>query len=321
VLYPGTLRSTPGIVAVTERDIQQMARCSPDHHDMIWNILSFISLLKKFRQITMATVRSKVNHRHDELNVLQNSADTFYSGISGLVLPFPKYKFPEDFQTSSRLTYYASLFKSIEINRSFYALPNGKTLAKWSKEVPEHFRFTFKLWKQITHTKGLQFQESDVKNFLGAIDYVGEKKGCLLIQFPASVKSHLMHQLEHLLHIVQANDTNSSWKVAIEFRDHSWYTDDTYNLVDTYGAAIVIHDKSKAASPHFTLSSNTVYVRFHGPQGDYRGTYSEAFLDEYATYIREWLGEGKSVFVYFNNTMGKAFDNLNKLNEYVALAK
>ena len=253
--------------------------------------------------------------------VKQNTSDTFYSGTSGLVLPFPKYKFPEDFQKSSRLTYYSSLFKSIEINSSFYALPNGKTLAKWSIEVPEHFKFTFKLWKQITHAKGLQFHEPDVKKFMDAIDNVGGKKGCLLIQFPASVKSQSMHQLEQLLHVVKASDTNSSWKVAIEFRDSSWYTEDTYHLVDAYGAAIVIHDKSKAASPHVTLSSKTVYIRFHGPQGDYRGTYSEAFLHEYATYIHEWLGERKSVFVYFNNTMGNAFDNLKKLNDYVAVLK
>jgi len=249
----------------------------------------------------------------------QNSFGSFFSGISGLVLPTPKYKFPEEFQKSSRLTYYSFLFNSIEINRSFYALPNGKTMAKWSNEVPDHFKFTFKLWKQITHVKGLQFQESDVKNFMNAIDNVGGKKGCLLIQFPASVKSQNMHQLNQLLHVVQFNNTNNSWKIAIEFRDSSWYTEDTCNLIDAHGATIVTHDKSRVASPAMTLKSEAKYIRFHGPQGDYRGTYDEAFLHEYAAYIYEWVAEGKSVFVYFNNTMGKAFDNLKKLNEYVRI--
>ena len=247
----------------------------------------------------------------------QNIFRTFYSGISGLVLPFPKYKYPEEFQKSSRLTFYSSLFNSIEINRSFYALPIGRTVAKWSHEVPDYFKFTFKLWKQITHVKDLQFQESDVKSFMHAIDNVGEKKGCLLIQFPASVKSQLMHELNHLLDVVQVNNANNSWTVAIEFRDSSWYNKNTYNLVDAYGATIVMHDKSRAASPHLTLNSKRKYIRFHGPQGDYRGTYDEPFLHEYAAYIHEWLVEGKSVFVCFNNTMGKAFENLQKLNEYV----
>ena len=249
----------------------------------------------------------------------QNIYASFFSGISGVVLPIPKYKFPEDFQKSSRLTYYSSLFKSVEINRSFYVLPNGKTLAKWSNEVPENFKFTFKLWKQITHAKGLEFHESDVKNFMDAIENVGDKKGCLLIQFPASIKKHNIDQLQHLLHVVQINNSSQLWKVAIEFRDYSWYTEDTYNLVDAYGATVVIHDKSRVASPHMPLKSKTVYIRFHGPEGDYRGTYDEAFLHEYAEYIYEWLVEGKSVFVYFNNTMGKAFDNLKKLNDNVGI--
>jgi uncharacterized protein YecE (DUF72 family) len=245
---------------------------------------------------------------------------TFYSGLSGLVLPIPKYQFPEAFQTSSRLTYYSSLFNSIEINRSFYVLPNGKTLAKWSNEVPENFKFTFKLWKQITHAKGLQFSESDVKIFMDTINSVGNKRGCLLIQFPASVNYESIDQLQHLLDVVQTNNSDNSWKVAIEFRNHSWYTKDTYSLLDDYNTAIVIHDKSRAGSPLVTLKSRTIYIRFHGPKGDYGGTYDEAFLNEYATYIGEWLAAGRSVFVYFNNTKGDAYNNLKVLNKCVHTA-
>lgn len=237
--------------------------------------------------------------------------------MSGLALPIPKYKFPEPFHESSRLTYYASLFDSIEINRSFYVLPKGKTLAKWASEVPGEFKFTFKLWKQITHAKGLQFQESDVKEFMDAINHVGEKKGCLLIQFPASIKHQNFPQLENLLHVIQLYNINHEWKVAVEFRDPSWYHEETYHLVVTSGATVVLHDKSKVSSPHVEVDSETVYVRFHGPKGDYRGSYADDFLHEYATYIREWLSEKKYVFVYFNNTMGSAFDNLRKLNTFV----
>jgi uncharacterized protein YecE (DUF72 family) len=255
-----------------------------------------------------------------QLVTQQNTFGNFYSGTSGLALPFPKYKFPEEFQQSSRLTYYSSLFTSIEINSSFYALPKGKTIAKWSGEVSEHFKFTFKLWKQITHAKALDFQEIDVKNFMDAIESAGTKKGCLLVQFPASLKGERIHELQRLLHAVKTGNIDNAWKVAIEFRDGSWYNEDTYDLVDSYGAAVVIHDKSRAALPHITQGSETIYLRFHGPQGDYRGNYSDAFLSEYATYISEWLAERKSVFVYFNNTMGDAFENLKKLNHYVDAA-
>jgi uncharacterized protein YecE (DUF72 family) len=240
---------------------------------------------------------------------------SFYSGMSGLALPFPKYKFPEAFQNSSRLTYYGSQFNSIEINRSFYALPNAKTVAKWAAEVPANFKFTFKLWKQVTHLKGEPFEESDVQKFIEAINNVGVKKGCLLIQFPPSVKIQSLPLLDHLLRSIQTNDPDRSWKVAIEFRDTSWYNDHTYALVDDYDATIVMHDKAKVRSLHTSMHTDFVYLRFHGPDGNYRGSYTDAFLLEYASYISEWVGEGKSVFIYFNNTMGKAFDNLKVLNE------
>jgi uncharacterized protein YecE (DUF72 family) len=240
-----------------------------------------------------------------------------YTGLSGLALPIPKYKYPDEFKQSSRLTYYGSQFNSIEINRSFYVLLNGKTVAKWSNEVPENFKFTFKLWKQITHTKGLEFNASDVVKFMSVIGNVGHRKACILIQFPGSLKSHSIDQLRHLLEEIQNVDHDRSWKVAVEFRDNGWYSEETYDVVRAYGSTVVMHDKIKRSSQYTSVTSGNVYLRFHGPEGNYRGSYDEAFLNEYASYINEWLLEGKSVFVYFNNTMGDAFANSKRLRSSV----
>jgi uncharacterized protein YecE (DUF72 family) len=242
--------------------------------------------------------------------------NTFLSGTSGLFLPFPKYKFPEKFKDRSRLAFYSSLFDSIEINRSFYILPRAQTLAKWSLEVPEDFRFTFKLWKQVTHGKG-SFQSADVVKFMNAISAVGQKKGCLLIQFPASVKSTQSDVLYRLLSEIKSQDTGNEWRLAIEFRDRSWYNEDIFELIDSFGSTIVIHDKAGVSSSNFNIKSDFIYVRFHGPLGNYRGSYTDDFLNEYAGYVKEWLNEGKQVFVYFNNTMGDAFSNLQTFNRFI----
>ena len=86
-------------------------------------------------------------------------------GTSGLVLPVPnKQAFPDEFRAGTRLTYYASLFNSMEINSSFYKVPQPATLGKWSHEVPEHFRFTIKLWQGITHVPELHFIPIDVND-------------------------------------------------------------------------------------------------------------------------------------------------------------
>jgi uncharacterized protein YecE (DUF72 family) len=242
-----------------------------------------------------------------------------FTGTSGIVLPVPnKLCYPPEFQDKSRLTYYASLFNSIEVNSSFYKVPMAATIKKWAESVPENFRFTFKLWREITHNKNLEFNPDSVFLFMERLASVGMKKGCLLVQFPPSVTSLSFRSLERLLETIHAANAEYKWQVALEFRNPSWYDDDLYQLIDNYRSTLVIHDISASATPMQEELSNEVYIRFHGPNGGYRGSYADDFLYEYAQYIKEWSDEGKTVYVYFNNTMGEAVNNLIRLNTYLA---
>lgn len=81
---------------------------------------------------------------------------------------------------------------------------------------------------------------------------------------------------------------------------------------------MVIQDLPKSATPLELTADDLVYLRFHGPDGSYKGSYTDAFLYEYAQYIREWQQEGKTVYVYFNNTAGSALANLQLLKDYLA---
>ena len=246
------------------------------------------------------------------------SAGSFYSGTSGLVLPVPnKLHYPVEFQDKPRLAYYATLFNSIEINSSFYKIPLAKTLQKWSGNVPDNFRFTFKLWQGVTHQKGLVYSTADINRFMLSIAAVGDKKGCLLVQFPPGVKADSFGQVLTLLNNLRLHDTETQWKIAVEFRHASWYRQKTYDLLEHLDIAMVIHDLSASATPMDAMDNPFIYLRFHGPNGGYRGSYNESFLSEYAQYIKEWRSEGKIVFVYFNNTMGDAVKNLATLNSYV----
>ncbi len=106
-----------------------------------------------------------------------NSIDyPFYSGTSGLVLPVPQSLYPTEFQDKSRLEYYASLFNSVEINSSFYKMPMISTVSKWAESVGDHFQFTFKLSKIITHVKGLDFNVEDIELFMQRIENIHNKK-------------------------------------------------------------------------------------------------------------------------------------------------
>lgn len=229
-------------------------------------------------------------------------------------LRIPQYLYPPLFENASRLSFYASFFNSIELNSSFYKIPKIGTVIKWSDSVPEKFKFTFKLWKGITHIKGLHFSEEDVFAFFKSIGGVQDKTGCVLLQFPPSLSLNYIKELDKLLSCIEKADPLHIWKIAVEFREKSWYHQSVYDLLDKYKVSIVIHDMPKSATPFLKQKTDFIYVRFHGPTGNYRESYPDDFLNEYALYIKEWMQDGKTVFVYFNNTMGNATDNLNFLN-------
>lgn len=236
-------------------------------------------------------------------------AGIFYGGTSGLQISMPKRDFPPEHGDNSRLAYYAHHENSIEINSSFYKLPQAKTIRRWAEEVPADFRFTFKLWKQITHQKNLVFNAENVNRFMQVICAAEDKKGCLLVQFPPSLQVSALPQLQELLTLLQIYD----WPVAVEFRHKSWYKDTVFSLLHSFGAAMVIQDMPKAPSPIECTTDNFVYLRFHGPGGNYKGSYSDGFLYEYCLYIQEWQADGMTVYTYFNNTAGDALNNLNFL--------
>lgn len=249
---------------------------------------------------------------------MNHEVSNFFSGTSGLILPVPnKLHYPEAYKEKSRLCYYSSLLDSIEINSSFYKIPLASTIKKWSENVPIDFRFSFKLFKGITHAPHLGFDINEVIKFFEVINQVDAKKGCLLVQFPPSVRIANFPQLAKLMQSIQAHNSDNSWNIAIEFRHPSLYVEEVYELLEEHMFGMVIHDKGSVVSP-FDIGQNTFnYLRFHGPGGNYRGSYTDDVLAEYASYIAEWLSDGKQVYVYFNNTMGNAFGNLVTLKRFV----
>ena len=254
------------------------------------------------------------------MKTTKNDCTMVYSGTSGLVLPVPnKRSFPAAFRDKSRLTYYASLFNSVEINSSFKKVPMLRTVEKWAAAVPDGFQFTFKLPAAITHNKELTFNPGDVHHFLQVVAPIGDKKGCLLVQFPGKLNVGYSGQLENLLRAIRQSDPEGQWKIAIEFRNVSWYNNEIYHLLDLYQMSLVLHDMPLSTTSLNHGAAAFVYVRFHGPEKGYRGSYSDDFLYSYAQHIKAWRDEQKEVYVYFNNTLGDAANNLITLNRFIAL--
>ncbi|MET4107658.1 DUF72 domain-containing protein [Hymenobacter sp. UYP22] len=239
------------------------------------------------------------------------------TGTSGIVVPGPKATFPPAYQATSRLTYYATLFNSVEINSTFYRVPQPKTFAAWAAETGPQFDFTLKLWREITHSQALAQDLAGLSRFLEAARELGPKKGCLLLQFPPSTTIRQLPAVRTLLYALAAADTAREWRQAVEFRHPSWYADDAFEMLDHHGASLVLHDKGPGRNAQLNEEADFVYMRFHGPQGNYRESYEHDFLHDQAEQIYDYLQEGKDVYAYFNNTMGAAFANAQELHRLV----
>ena len=248
---------------------------------------------------------------------MKDIAKLYYSGTSGLSLPITKTQYPAEFKDKSRLEYYASLFNSLEINSIFYKLPQNKTVAKWAASVPDNFTFTLKVSKSVTHVKDLNFDKKEVERFVEVANNIADKKGCLLAQFPPSFKIEKLDKFQNFLEVISEAIQNSNWKLAIEFRDRSWYEMEVTEVLEEYDSSMVLHDMHKSETGWEAQKNNVIYLRFHGPEPRYRGSYNDNFLKQRALEIKEYLLQNKTVYVYFNNTVGAAFQNLQKLNSFI----
>ena len=239
-------------------------------------------------------------------------------GTSNVHIPGNKSTFPPPYQLKSRLHYYSTLFNTVEVNSCFYKTPQRSTYEKWANDVPDDFQFTLKLSKDITHVPELRNDIACMDNFLQAATGAGNKKGCLLIQFPGKISLAHFNEVEQILEQLRLHDPDHEWRPAVEFRNDSWYIRETTELLNEFDATMVLHDFSKARVSHVDTKTNFVYMRFHGPTGNYRESYSDHALDEKVEVIREFLRSGKDVYAYFNNTAGNAFENARYLQAKLA---
>ncbi|HEY8937585.1 MAG TPA: DUF72 domain-containing protein [Cyclobacteriaceae bacterium] len=239
-------------------------------------------------------------------------------GTSGIVLPVSKMNFPEGHKADSRLAYYSSIFNTVEINSSFYRVPMPSTFQRWSADVPLNFKFSVKLWREITHKKELAYDLNKLKSFLTAADNLGDRKGCLLIQLPPSLTIDNLPALETLITRIQKFERHHPWHICVEFRNASWYTTNVEGLCKSLNVSIVMHDMPGSVPPEQYGSMSIVYKRFHGTNGKYSGSYSEKYLTHESQKVVQHLSDNSDVYLYFNNTIDAAFYNATFIKEILS---
>ena len=223
--------------------------------------------------------------------------------------------YPEHVKPAHYLEYYITKFDCVELNSSFYHLPVPATINGWIKRTPETFRFCPKLSRFITHQKRLQNSEEALNRYFDLFKVMQQRLDPILIQLPPRL-SYDRSLVCDFLDIVKEN--YDDYRFAIEVRHKSWITDDFFELLSRYGMAFVIADSGKRFPYHEAVTTDFVYLRFHGNEALYASDYSEADLRLCAEKIVSWLDEKKEVWAFFNNDFhGYATKNAERLREII----
>jgi uncharacterized protein YecE (DUF72 family) len=202
--------------------------------------------------------------------------------------------YPGHLAAERMLAYYAGHFRTTEINTSFYHLPAKDTLKLWYDTTPSDFLFTAKASRYITHMKKLTDTAQGVSTFLRRIRLLDDKLGPILFQLPPRWRFNKQRLAAFL------DALSGEFRYAFEFRDRSWLNEETSELLSMYGAAFCIYELDGFLSPK-EITSEVVYVRLHGPDGPYRGSYSDACLSGWAGDFARWTAQGRAVYCYFDN--------------------
>jgi uncharacterized protein YecE (DUF72 family) len=223
--------------------------------------------------------------------------------------------FPKDVLKKDHLRYYATQFRTTELNAPFYRTPTLKAVKAWADQTPKGFCFAWKASKFITHWKRLSKKSKNSLALLETrLDRLGKKTGPVLFQLPPQFKVNA-ERLEDFLKMLPRRH-----RYAFEFRHDSWYDDEIFELLRKRNIALCISDHADAPSP-WEVTADFVYLRGHGPTGRYRGHYRDHDLKLWARRIRKWKRARKDVYVYFDNDQKSAAPaDAKRLMGYLGLA-
>lgn len=207
--------------------------------------------------------------------------------------------YPADIPRTKWFDFYATKFKTYELNGTFYKAPTVKSLKAWHDKVPADFSFSVKAPKLITHFKKFNNCETEISDFYSICrEGLKEKLACILFQLPPSFD----YSSEKLQLII--NSLDPTFKNVVEFRNASWWKKEVFEAFAAND--ITFCSVSFDKLPSDLIETNAIgYIRLHGVPKLFYSEYSADELQELQSKILQKTG-WKEVFVYFNNTASEA---------------
>jgi uncharacterized protein YecE (DUF72 family) len=204
--------------------------------------------------------------------------------------------YPADLPQRGWLAFYASGFSTVEVNNSFYRLPEPETFDRWRRETPEGFVMAVKASRFVTHLKRLRDAEEAIDRLWERSTRLGPRLGPILFQLPPRFPP----DPDRLSRVLRALPRRM--RAAFEFRDERWHTPTVYEVLDRAGAALVWADRPRARI-EVPLTGGWCYVRFHQGQ-EHEPAYRRAKLRRWADRIAGL--DVEDAWIFFNNDAGGA---------------
>ncbi len=218
--------------------------------------------------------------------------------------------YPEKTPASKMLDFYAQRFDIVELNNTFYKLPGEPALHAWRDSTPRGFRFAAKGSRFLTHMKKLTDTGRGVDRFFEKVDVLGNKLGPVVFQLPPRWSVDAERLGDFLAALPKHH------KYAFEFRDPAWNVGAVFKILKKFNAAYCMFELSGVRSP-MEITANFTYIRLHGPDGPYQGSYDDGALRAWAKRLREW--DLRASYVFFDNDQaGYAALNAMRLKEILA---
>jgi uncharacterized protein YecE (DUF72 family) len=202
--------------------------------------------------------------------------------------------YPAKLPAAKMLEFYAQHFDTVELNNTFYRLPLETGLESWRTGTPKGFLFAVKGSRFLTHMKKLKDPETGIARFFERVDRLRGKLGPVLFQLPPWWEVNAERLDAFLLALPRGH------RYAFELRNATWRTAEIYRLLRKRRAAFCIFEIAGEYSG-IEITADFTYVRLHGPDGAYQGSYPEKTLAEWAARIRRWQRELRGIYVYFDN--------------------
>lgn len=211
-----------------------------------------------------------------------------YVGTSGYSYKEWKGSFyPEKIPAGEMLSYYSARLSAVELNNTFYRMPQPSMVESWRAQAPESFRFSVKASQRITHFKRLKEAAAETKYMLETVSALEDRLGAVLFQLPPNMKKNL-ERLESFL-----RELPKDTPAAFEFRHPTWFDDDVIELLRSENRVLCVSDTDDLPTNHIDKTADWGYLRLRRVQ------YSEADLTEWLKRIQaqQW----KTVYVFFKH--------------------